>query len=441
MRNLTAATVAIALLASPLMLTSLGVDSSGSAFAAEQSKRSSSKQKTRKVPAMREKTYKTLSEAQVLIEEGAPADAIPVLDKLKARRGLNRYEVAQIWNTLAYAYYSLEDVPNTIKAYKQVLAQEEITEALELNSLRSLFQLYYSEEQYKTALTYIDKWMALNAIPDPATVFLKATCYFQLEDFRNSLIYALQTEKEAIAQAKTVKENWLYLQVVIYNELEDYPAVISVLEKLIVTYPKKQYWMHLAGMYAELEQDNKALSAFYAAYTQNWFTRETEVVMLAQRLLNAEVPFESAMVLSKAMKDGMVEETEKNLRLLGQAWTMAQEMEKAIITWSKASEYAEDGAIFYRLAQALASEDKHKDAVKAYRNALDKGDLKKPYDVSFWLGISLMQLSRWDQAVDAFRVASKDTKKAKQCRRYIRYVKGEKRRQIELRKMEREFSL
>ena len=114
-------TVAIALLISPLILASLGVDhTTGVAYAAEKSA-AKSKQKTRKVPAMREKTYKTLSEAQVLIEEEMPAEAIPLLNKLKAIRGLNRYEVAQIWNTLAYAYYSTEDIPNTINSYKQVL--------------------------------------------------------------------------------------------------------------------------------------------------------------------------------------------------------------------------------------------------------------------------------------------------------------------------------
>jgi tetratricopeptide (TPR) repeat protein len=162
--------------------------------------------------------------------------------------------------------------------------------------------------------------------------------------------------------------------------------------------------------------------------------------MLSQRLLNAEVPFEAAHVMEKGFKDGLVEKTERNLRLLGQAWTMAQEMDKAIETWGEASEYAEDGQIYYRLAQALASEDKHADAVKAYQSALDKGDLKKPYDVSFWMGISLMQLSRWDKAVDAFKDASNDKKKAKQCRQYIRYVRGEKRRQAELRKMDMELS-
>lgn len=434
MKNLTVVT---ALLILPLMLATLGVDSTtGVAFAAERSAKS--KQKTRKVPAMREKTYKTLSQAQLFIEEETPLEAVPILEKMLKRRGLNRYEVAQIWSLLAYAYYSLDETMKTIQAYEQVLAQgkEGIPLALEMSSLRAIFQLYYGEEEYSKALTYIDRWLALKDLLDPATIFLKANCYYQLDDYHNSLKYAIESEQVAIAQAKVVKEQWLYLQVVNYSEIEDYRNVVGVLEKLIVAYPKKLYWIHLAGMYAELEEEDRALGAYYSAYKQDMLTKESELVTLAQRLLIAEVPFEAAEMLEKGIEDGVVEENEKNLRLLGQAWTMAQEMEKAIETWRQATKEAEDGEMFYRLAQVLAQEDKHSDAVKAYRNALDNGDLKKPYDVSLYLGISLMELRRWDQAVDAFRDASKDKKRAKQVRNYIRYVRGEKRRLEALRKMD-----
>ena len=92
--------------------------------------------------------------------------------------------------------------------------------------------------------------------------------------------------------------------------------------------------------------------------------------------------------------------------------------------------------MFFRLAQALASEDRHKEAVKAYSDAQKKGDLKKPADAAFWKGISQMQLERWDSATKSFRNASRlDKKKSKQARQYIRYIAGEKRRQSELRKM------
>ncbi|MEX0941724.1 MAG: tetratricopeptide repeat protein [Pseudomonadales bacterium] len=429
----------------PLVLGSLvgPVFTGGTAFAEEQQER-------RSVPPMRERTYKVLAEAQLLIDPEAvpvaegeekpdvqanPQAAIKMLMDLKDRRGINTYELAQIWNTLAFAYYTIDDVPATMRAYENVL-KETITEALELSSLRALFQLHYSREEYREALRYIERWQTLKGTPDPDVTYIKATAYYQLDDFQNALREALRAEQIAIEQERTIKESWWYIQVVIYNELKDYKSVINVLEKLIVNYPKKQYWMHLAGMYAETDQNDRALSAYYAAYTQGLFDKESEMVMLSQRLLNAEVPYEAAQILEKGFKAGLIEENEKNIKLLATAYTMAQETGKAIDAWRDATRYTEDGELHYRLAQALSQADRHAEAIDAYRNAIRKGGVEDQLsDIQFWLGISLMQLERWDEATTAFREAAKDDDKEKNARQYIRYIAGEKRRQEELRKM------
>ena len=410
------------------------------------------KKKTRKVPAMRERTYKKLAEAQIMIDPesapreegepppeptGTPRDAIELLHKLRESRGLNSYELAQIWNTLAFAYYTIEDMPNTIRSYEEILKQGTITEALEMSALRALFQLYYADENYRLAINYIDRWQALQAAPDAGVTFIKATAYYQLDDFRESLRWAIRVEEIATEQQKEIKENWWYLQVVLYNELQDSDNVIRVLETLIAYYPKKQYWMYLAGMYSEKEWDDKSLSAYYAAYMQGFLAKESEVVMLSQRLLGSSVPYEASQILEKGFKDGLIEENEKNLTLLATAYTMSQETDNAIDAWRDATRFAENGDLHYRLAQALAQEDRHKEAVDAYSAAQKKGETDDPDDIAFWKGISLMQLERWDAATRSFRNAAKlgDKRMKKQTRQYIRYIAGEKRREEELRKM------
>ncbi len=418
---------------------------SGAVYAAEK------KKKPRKVPPLTEKIYKAIAQAQLLIdpdsiplEEGQerpdvvanPQQAVSDLLELLNRRKINSYEKAQVWNTLAFAYYTLEDTPNTMKAYENVL-KEQISEALELSSLRALFQLYYSQEKYQTAIDYMDRWEILKGKKDTNVTFIKATAYYQIENFEKSLENILLVEQLAIEEGKTIKENWWYLQVVIYNELKDFDNVINVLEKLLSVYPKKQYWMHLAGMYAEKEMEDKSLSAYYAAYSQGMFDKETEVVMLSQRLLNAEVPYEAARILEKGFDEGLVEKNEKNVRLLAMSYTMSQEMSLAIDAWKEATTYTDDGELHYRLAQALANEDRHKEATASYREALDKGGLKKGQDsdANFWMGISLMQLKEWDDATDAFREAAKDKDRAKSARQYIAYIRGEKRRLAALKEM------
>jgi len=412
------------------------------------------KKKTRRVPAISQSLYKQMSEAQIMIdpdsmprEEGEPApvpkgtpqDGIQMLLDMTKKKRLNSNELSQIWNLLAFGYYTLENVPKTIYAYEQVLAagrEGVITEALEKNALRALFQLNYSTEEYELALKYINLWEVANGKPDAAVSYLKSTANYQLERFREALRWALQVEEIIVAEGRAMKENWVYLQVVLYSELKDDDNVIRVLERMVVDYPKKQYWMHLAGMYTEKEWDDRALSAYYAIYSQGMFEKDSEIVMLSQRLLNAEVPYEAASILEKGMKDELVETSEKNLRLLATCYTVAQEMSKAIVAWERATKSSEDGDIQYRLAQALAQQDRHKEAVGAYRQALKDDELKSPSDAQFWMAISHMSLENWDQASTAFKAASKlDKKIAKQARQYIRYIAGEKRRQAALKEM------
>ncbi|MFT6437913.1 MAG: tetratricopeptide (TPR) repeat protein [Candidatus Azotimanducaceae bacterium] len=409
------------------------------------------KKKPRKVSPLTEKVYKAISEAQALIdpesivvEEGEerpdivanPQQAILDLMETLERRRINSYEKAQVWNTLAFAYYTLDDTPNTLRAYENVL-KEEITEALELSSLRALFQLYYAQEDYQKSINYMERWEVLKGVRDTTVTFIKATAYYQLNNFEKSLENVLLVEQIAIAEETTVKENWLYLQVVVYNELKDLDNVINVLEKLLKAYPKKQYWMHLAGMYAEKEMEDRSLSAYYAAYSQGMFDKESEVVMLSQRLLNAEVPFEAARILQKGFDEGLVEKNEKNIKLLAMSYTMSQDMDQAINAWEEATKFADDGELHYRLAQALANQDRHKEATTSYREAIKRGGLKdgQDSDASFWMGISLMQLKKWDDATDAFKEASKDKDRAKSAKQYIAYIRGEKRRLAALKEM------
>lgn len=432
------------LMFAPLLVeVSTGIKLNASAQAAEKKER-------RKVPPMKERTYKIISEAQLLIDpesvpvaEGEekpdvvadPRKAVEMLNDALGRRGLNGYEIAQIWNTLAFAHYTLDDLVATKNAYEKVLSQGTISLALELSATRALFQLYYADEDYDKAIRFIDKWLELNATPDPDVNFIKATAYYQMENYPKALETALLVEDIAKELDKEMKENWLYIQVVLYNEMKNYDKVIEVLERLIVVYPKKQYWMHLAGMYSEKEWMDKALSAYYAAYVQGLFDKESEIVMLSQRLLNAEVPYEAATVLEKGFAEDVIERNEKNIRLLATAYTMSKNYGKAIDAWKDATEYAEDGEVFYRLAQALSNEDRHKEAVAAYQQALDREGLKDIEEVQFWLGISLMQLEEWDDAKRAFTAAAKDKGRRKAANQYKAYINNEIKRQAALKEM------
>ncbi len=204
--------------------------------------------KTTVVPAMRERTYRKLVKAQRLIDperhqskkKAKPQVAIQMLIDLKDEE-LNSLEIAQKWNSLAYAYSKLGDTDATINAYHQVLNQSPTPLALQLTSLRALYGLYFQKNEYDKAVTTIDRWLVLKGELSVDATFLKAVALYRLGNLHDSLRNVLATERVARERGKKSRESWWYLKFVLHYELEDWPNAISVLERLNENYPNEKY--------------------------------------------------------------------------------------------------------------------------------------------------------------------------------------------------------
>ena len=77
----------------------------GSAVAAE--KKEKNTQETRRTPALRNKVYERLAEAQLHVEEKEYDEAIKILRDMEddsGKRALNSYELANLYNLFAFIY-------------------------------------------------------------------------------------------------------------------------------------------------------------------------------------------------------------------------------------------------------------------------------------------------------------------------------------------------
>jgi tetratricopeptide (TPR) repeat protein len=390
-------------------------------------------QKTRRTPAMREQTYKKLSAARELAEAEQYADALRELDKLAAQKGLNSYERAQLYNFYGYIHFSQERFREAIRDYEQVLAQDNLPLALENGTQYTLAQLYFTVEDYDRAIGLIRRWLsqAENAGPEP--YILLGQALYQKADYRAAVEPVETAIRIAAAQGDPPKEQWLLMLRLFYFELGEFDKVAEILHQLLAMNPKKEYWIQLSGIYGERDDTRKQLLAYEMAYLQGLLTSGEELVTLAQLYIQAGVPYKAGTVLENGMAQGLVEETERNYRLLSQAWTMAQEDEKAIPTLTRAAQLSTDGQMDLRLARAYANLGQWPDAVDSVRRAIDKGGLKRPDQAHVLLGIALYNLERYDQAIAAFRLASQDTRSRRAASQWISHIGSEQSRQAQLR--------
>jgi len=416
-----ACVVAVALSASPSL-----------AQYGEQKKDQKQEQKTRKTPAMSERTYKKLSEAREFAEADNLAEAVKTLDELRSMRNLNSYELAQMWNFYGFIYFSQERYDDAIRAYEQVIAQPDLPLALDSGTKYALAQLYFAKEDYPGAERALRRWFAVAEDPRPQPYILLAQAMYQQSKYREALVPIERAMTIAEEDNRPVKENWLLLQRVLYFELGDYPKVAEVLHRLILLNSKKEYWTQLSGIYGELNMTDKQLICYEVAYLGGMLTRGRELVTLAQLYLQSEIPYKAARILEPAIKDGTVDGNERNYRLLAQAWMLAQDDRRAIPALQQTARLSDDGEMDVRLARAFINLDRWGDAVDALRAGIRKRGIRRPDQASILLGMALYNLERYGQARTAFRAAQKDNRSRRVASQWIQHVGNEEKRQRQL---------
>lgn len=383
---------------------------------------------TKQTVAMSQKVYEQLMVVQEQVEAKQYAQADTGLKALLAQEKLSPYEVAQIWNLTGYSYYLQERYPEAISAYDKVLAQPELPEALLLSTLKTKAQLQFTIEDYANALKTIEQLMA--AVPEPAAdVFmLQGQAYFQMGDYKRALPPIKQAVDMYREQGNTPRENWLLLLRVCYYELGDFKNMITTLEELIQYYPKDTYLLTLAGAHSELGDTKKQLAIVEVLYEKGFLTTSAHIVNLANLYLLHETPIKAAVLLEKEIKAGRVEDNDRNLRLLSQAWYVARENEKSIPPLQRAAELSNDGELYVRLAQSHINLENWDEAAKALQQGLKLGGLTRRDTANVMLGMAMFNQKKFAAARTAFEAAMDDQRSRRTAQQWLAYVDSEIRR-------------
>jgi tetratricopeptide (TPR) repeat protein len=285
---------------------------------------------TKQTVAMSQQMFEKLTEVQEYVEAEDYTNAQRRLDDLKADEKMSPYERAQTYNLQGYLSYLMEDYPAALRAYNELLRQPELPEGLVLSTLKTMAQLQFMTEDYNGALDTVRRLNEAVAEPSADIVLLEGQIYYQMERYEDALPPLNRAVQMYRDQGLVPKENWLLLLHSCYLQLENYPELLNIAKELIRHYPKDQYILTLAGVYSELGDTKKQLALTEVLYEAGTVEPARHAVNLANLYLLHGVPYKAAVVLEKEMENDNVENNERNLRLLSQAWYQARDDEKAI---------------------------------------------------------------------------------------------------------------
>ncbi len=428
---------------------------SDQAFAAatDKDKRKFEDRKTRRTPALKEKVYKVLGKAQECADANDYICALQVLqDGLGYKlEKLNSYERAQYYNFRGFLFYSQEKYNDALRAYENVLRQENLPAAMEDTTVYTMAQLYFIKEDYNNSIKMMLRWLEYQPSPTAQPLVLLGQAYYSLGSvdgiseaqaavhFKKAIPYVLRAIDLYIAAEKEPKENWYLLLRVMYFEMKENQKVVDILELLVNKWPKKEYWLQLAGMYGEMGSEAKSekirttlekkqLATYETAYRQGFLAKSSELVNMSQLYMYHDAPYWASVVLDKGIKSGIIEKNKKNFENLAQARINAQDMRQSLEPLRVAAEMAKDGELYKKLGQVYMQLDDYKNGAKYLGLALKKGGLKRKDSVAVYQGMCYFNMGQLANARKSFELAVKDKRSRKQARKWISYLAKEQKR-------------
>ncbi len=414
--------------------------------------------KYKKARALQAGTAKKMAQVyealEVVDDKGEPdPDMETVLSILTELRrdmaNLKSYDRSVMWNAWAFVYFSEGKYDQAMDAYYNLINEPEVTIGLRVGALLSLAQLHLVQENYKEGIELILQWMNEVEKVTAQSYSLLGQAYYQTGDFRKSLSSMETAVTMAEEEGYKPRENWYVIMAACIGELkkeigekESLLRQIDIYEILVNLYPKKQYFIQLGGSYGQLGREKDYMITLKAAHQKDFLNKESEYLALTQLLLLNQNPYWAAQVFVSGQKKmitivdekteeekvvPVIKDTEKNLKLLADAWRMAQEIDKAIPVLEKAANMSKDGESFVLLGNLYLSEDKVEKAVEAINKGLEKGKVKKLSQVYLTLGQAYFELEKFEDAKKNFRIAArdKDKKIKQQANNWIKYTENE----------------
>jgi len=345
------------------------------------------------------------SKDTVLAEVGTPLQAaIALIKDKKFKEALAKiHEADSVANLTPYEKYSIErmrlsaaansgDSDVAATAAEAVIATGRLPPADQLKMISAAGQLYMTAKNYPKAIAMFSRYMKEGGT-DPAAQENIITADYLSNDFPatiNELKNVIDADEKA---GRPTTELHLQLLLSSYQKTNNAAGLSSTLEKLLETYPKKEYWqqalshlVHKAGFSDRLELDLYRLELSLGE-----LKRESEFVNFAQLCLEAGFPSEAKSVIDKGYAAGILgkgPEAERHKRLQAKADKDAADDVKALGSGDVDAEKAKTGDGLVNAGYNYVINGKFDKGLALMQQGLQKGGLRHPEDSRMHLGIA-----------------------------------------------------
>ena len=347
---------------------------------------------------MRPEVGKPLQAAQELIKAGKYREALAKVREVDGVGGKTAAENLMVERMRLAAASGAGDADTAAKAFETVGTS--VSGADKLRMIESIAGTYYRAKDYAKAQQWYQRYFREGGTSSANRTLMIQTQYLSgdLAGVSKELMADIQGAERSGATPAEDRINMLMNAAI---KQRDVGAETFALERLVMYYPKKEYWVTLLNRLQRKPgfSDRLALDTYRLSLATGSMTAGADFSEMAQLALQAGSGAEAKQVVDKGFAAGALgtgAEADRSKRLRDLIVKRNEEAKKTAADDEKAALAAKDGNDLVTIGLNQVFEGQKAKGVQLMQQGIAKGGLKRPDDAKLHLAIA--QLMAGDSA-------------------------------------------
>jgi hypothetical protein len=339
---------------------------------------------------VRPEVGKPLQEAQALAKSGRGREAMAKVNEAEAA-AKSPGETLLVQRMRASIASTGGDNEAAVKAYEALLNSGKVTGRDATQMVQAVAVAYYKNKEYAKAAQWTQRYFKEGGTdPSMRTVLLQS--YYLGNDCAsvNRMLGANEDSN------RKPSEEELQILANCFLRQKDTGGYVNAIEKLVVHYPKKEYWTDLLSRVQKKPgfSDRLALHVYRLKLATGNLASANDYMEAAQLAVQAGVPAEAKAILDRgyaANALGQGKEGERHGRLRDLVNRNLDESRKARAQDEKEALAAKDGNDLVKVGLNYVYEGNAQKGLQLIEQGIRKGGLKRPEDAKLRLGEAQIQ--------------------------------------------------
>ena len=355
--------------------------------------------------AVRPEVGKPLQEAQNLTKSGRHREAMAKVNEADAVSGKSAFESYMVQRMRGSVASAAGDNDTAIKAFEAVVNSGRVSGRDALQMVQAVAVGYYKNKDYAKAAQWTQRYFKEGG-NDPAMRTVLLQSYYLGNDCGS--VSKMLGSVAAEDSTKRPSEEELQILANCYLRQKDTAGYVAAIEKLVVFYPKKEYWTDLLSRVQKKPgfSDRLALHVFRLRLQTGNLTKTDDYLEMAQLALQAGFPSEAKFIVDKGYETkalGTGTQAERHQRLRDLVMKSVDEAQKSRAKDEQEALAAKDGNDLVRIGMNYVFEGKAEKGLGLIEQGVKKGGLKRPEDAKLTLGYAQLYATQRARAVQTLK--------------------------------------